>query len=67
MLRKWNNVEIFLVNRLIFSAGEKSLNPRFVEVHFSFFAGNVDFSVNLGIKCSIDSPTNLEQQKNLII
>lgn len=67
MLWQWNNVEIFFVNRLIFSTGEKPLNPRFVEVHFCFFAGNVYFSVNLGIKCTIYTPTNLEEEKNLII
>lgn len=65
VLLKRNNVEVLLVDCLSFSAGEKSLDPRFVEVHVCLLASDVNFSVCHCIKCSIGSPTDLKWQTNL--
>jgi hypothetical protein len=61
MLRQRHDIEVLLVDRLSLSTGEKALDPRFVEVHVCFFAGDVDFAVHLGVESSVDSPTDLEE------
>jgi hypothetical protein len=61
MLRQRHDIEVLLVDCLSLSTSEKALNPRFVEIHVCFLAGNVDFAMHLGVERSVDSPTDLEE------
>lgn len=67
MLLERNNVKVFFVDCLSFSAGEKSLDPRFVEIHVCLLACDVDFTVCHCIKGSVDSPSDLNEKRTSIL